>query len=253
MYAKIIIFHNQKGGTAKSTSTYNIAAAKALEGKTVLMIDLDPQASLTIAAGLEPGEERLEGHSTCDLFDKKKDPLDAVFSIKDIEHLYIVPSDIDLAKTEKELITMVNGENRLKNAVRAFRGHFDYIFIDCPPQLGMLSINAMVAADEVVIPCKTDYLSYRGLKTIIDTLDEIREEDLNPGIRVRGIIGTYFEAKVIDQRQVLSKMETLGFPLLGTIRKSADISRNLVKGLPVLAALPSSKVAREYMAIAGQL
>ena len=81
MYAKCIVFLNQKGGVAKSTSTYNIAAAKAQEGKTVLMIDLDPQASLTIAAGLEPGEERLEGHSTCNLFDKTKDLLDSVFKV----------------------------------------------------------------------------------------------------------------------------------------------------------------------------
>ena len=101
MEAKCIIFLNQKGGVAKTTSTYNIATAKAKEGKTVLMIDLDPQCSLTIAAGIEPGEARLEGHSTCDLLNPKIDPLDAVFGVRGIEGLYIVPSDIELANHVK--------------------------------------------------------------------------------------------------------------------------------------------------------
>lgn len=253
MYAKCIVFLNQKGGVAKSTSTYNIAAAKAQEGKTVLMIDLDPQASLTIAAGLEPGEERLEGHSTCNLFDKTKDPLDSVFKVNEIEGLYLVPSDIDLARTERELISVLSGETKLSKAIRAFRGYFDYIFIDCPPQLGLLSLNAMVAADEAVIPCKMDYLSYRGLKTMIEMIDEVKEADLNPNLRIKGIIGTFYEANVVTQRQVFSKIQRLGFPILGTVRKSADISRNVVKGLPVLVALPVSKTAKEYQTIANQL
>ena len=253
MEAKCIIFLNQKGGVAKTTSTYNIAAAKAKEGKTVLMIDLDPQASLTIAAGIEPGEARLEGHNTCDLLTPKVDPLDAVFSVKGIDNLYIVPSDIELANMEKKLIIQMNGEVKLRNAIKKMREHFDYIFIDCPPQLGQLSINALVAADEVVIPCKTDYLSYRGLKALIETIDEVREEQMNPDIVIDGIIATFFESNVKDHKTVLGLIQQLGIPVIGTIRKSTDITRNLVKGLPVLVALPESNVAKEYTTVASLL
>lgn len=253
MEAKCIIFLNQKGGVAKTTSTYNIAAAKAKEGKTVLMVDLDPQCSLTIAAGIEPGEARLEGHSTCDLLNPKIDPLDAVFGVRGIEGLYIVPSDIELAMMEKKLIIQMNSEIKLRAAIRKLREHFDYIFIDCPPQLGQLSINALVAADEVVIPCKTDYLSYRGLKALIETIEEVREEQINPDIVIVGIIATFLEARVKDQQAVLKLMQEQRIPVIGTVRKSADVSRNLVKGMPVMIALPGSDVAQEYITIANKL
>lgn len=253
MGAKCIIFLNQKGGVAKTTSTYNIAAAKAKEGKTVLMIDLDPQASLTIAAGIEPGEARLEGHNTCDLLTPKVDPLDAVFSVSGIDNLYIVPSDIELANMEKKLIIQMNGEVKLRNAIKKMREHFDYIFIDCPPQLGQLSINALVAADEVVIPCKTDYLSYRGLKALRETIEEVIEEQMNPDLVIDGIIATFYEAHVKDQQAVMNLIEQLGIPVIGTVRKSADIARNVVKGLPALVAIPSSNVAQEYSSIASNL
>ncbi len=251
---KKIALINQKGGVAKTTTTYNLAAVKALEGKRVLMIDLDPQASLTIACGIEPGEERLEGHSTIDLFDAKKDPVDAVFSVtaSKLENLYIVPSDIDLAETESKLIIKMNSEVKLKKAVDKLEEYFDYIFIDCPPQLGQLTINALVASDMVIIPCKVDYLAYRGLRALLDTIGQIREEDMNPGLEVKGIIGTFYEGRVKDQQDIL-KMISEKAPLLGTVRKSADISRNVVSGLPVVLALPGSSTAVEYKTIAGEV
>lgn len=251
---KCIILLNQKGGVAKSTSTYNLAAAKAAEGATVLMIDLDPQASLTIMAGIEPGEERLEGHSTCNLFDTKKDPYDAIFKVSasELNNLYIIPSDIDLAETERDLILRMHSEVKLLKAIRKLKADFDYIFIDCPPQLGQLSINALVAADEIIIPCKTDYISYRGLRALLDTIEQIKDEDLNENIIIKGIIGTFYEDRVTDQRTILQMMKEKA-PILGTIRKSADISRNVVKGLPVVLAMPDSKVSKEYITIAKTL
>lgn len=251
---KCIILLNQKGGVAKSTSTYNLAAAKALSGKSVLMIDLDPQASLTIMAGIEPGEDRLEGHSTCDLFEPKRDPYDAIFKVEasGLDNLYIIPSDIDLAEKEKDLILRMHSEVKLQKAVRKMAEDFDYIFIDCPPQLGQLSINALVAADEVIIPCKTDYVSYRGLRALLDTVAQIREEDLNEHLVVKGIIGTFYEERVTDQRTILDMISEKA-PVIGTVRKSADISRNVVNGLPVVLAMKTSKTAEEYINIADQL
>lgn len=251
---KCIILLNQKGGVAKSTSTYNLAAAKALSGKSVLMIDLDPQASLTIMAGIEPGEDRLEGHSTCDLFEPKRNPYDAIFKVEasGLDNLYIIPSDIDLAEKEKDLILRMHSEVKLQKAVRKMAEDFDYIFIDCPPQLGQLSINALVAADEVIIPCKTDYVSYRGLRALLDTVAQIREEDLNEHLVVKGIIGTFYEERVTDQRTILDMISEKA-PVIGTVRKSADISRNVVNGLPVVLAMKTSKTAEEYINIADQL
>lgn len=248
---KRIILINQKGGVAKTTSTYNLAAAKAAAGKTVLMIDLDPQASLTIMCGSEPGEERFAGHSTCDLFQPKTDPFEAVFHVtaSKLDNLFLVPSNIDLAETERDLILRIHSEVRLKKAIEKFSGEFDYIFIDCPPQLGQLTINALVAADEVLIPCKTDYISYRGLRALLDTVEQVKEEELNESIQINGIIGTFYEERVNDQRAALEMMAQKA-PIIGTVRKSADVPRHTLEGRPVVLAMSESKCAEEYRRIA---
>lgn len=252
--SKCISIINQKGGVGKTTSVYNLAAAKAKQNpdKKILMIDLDPQASLTISTDIEPAEKRLEGHSTCDLFDGK-DPLDAVFSVKasQLDNLYIVPSDITLAETEIKLITKIYGaENVLKKAIDKLRPYFDYILIDCPPQLGRLTINALVACDSVIIPCPADYLPYRGMKALINTINELQE--INPALHIDGIIVTMYEANVKDQQALYDMLASLA-PILGTVRKSTDIKRNVVHGLPVTLALPASKTAQEYTSIANKI
>ena len=252
---KCISLINQKGGVAKTTSTYNLAAAKAMErpdGK-VLMIDLDPQASLTIAAGIEPNEERLEGHSTCDLFESQMDPLDAIFSVQasGLDNLYIIPSDITLAETEIKLITKMYGaESVLKKAIKKLEAYFDYIFIDCPPQLGRLTINALVASTDVIIPCPADYLPYRGLQALLNTINEIKE--VNSDLRIDGIIVTMYEAHIKDQQSVYDMLAEKG-DILGTVRKSTDVKRNTVSGVPVVLAMPSAKTAVEYKKIAQKI
>lgn len=248
---KTIAIINQKGGVAKTTSTYNLAAAKATEGATVLMIDLDPQSSLTIMCGCEPGEERFEGHSTRDLFQPKSDPFDAVFAVpaSGLDNIYIVPADIDLAEAERDLILRLHSEVRLRKAIDKLDGEFDYIFIDCPPQLGQLTINALVAADEVLIPCKTDYISYRGLRALLETVEQIKEEELNESLQLAGVIGTFFEERVNDQKAALEMMAQKA-TIIGTVRKSADVPRHTLEGLPVVLAMPESKCAEEYRRIA---
>lgn len=251
---KCISIINQKGGVGKTTSTYNLASAKAQANpeKKILMIDLDPQASLTIATGIEPMEDRLEGHSTCDLFNSSLDPLDAVFSVnKNVPNLYIVPSDITLAETEIKLITKVFGaEGMLKKAVQKLSAYFDYIFIDCPPQLGRLTINALIASTDVIIPCQAEYLPYRGLKALLNTINEIKE--VNTTLKLNGIIVTMYEAQIKDQQSVC-KMISEKAQILGTVRKSTDVRRNTVAGLPVVMALPTSKTALEYKMLAEKI
>lgn len=252
---KTIAIANQKGGVAKTTTTYNLAAAKAVTGKRVLMIDLDPQASLTISCGLTPGAEEFNGHSTCDLFDVKSDPAACAFTVdaSGLENLYIIPSDIDLAVTETKLVIGRNSDVQLRKAVKKLEEYFDYCFIDCPPQLGTLLINALVAADEVIIPVKTDYLAYRGLQALLDTIESIQSGDgdrsLNPDLVLDGVIATMFEKNVNDHKDVLELIQDK-VNILGVVRKAAVVNKTIIDGKPVVISAKGTDVSKEYIEIA---
>lgn len=246
---KIIALANQKGGVAKTTSTYNLACVKALDGNRVLMVDLDPQASLTISCGIEPGEQE---YCTSNLFDSKSDPVDCVYSVRHsgLENLYIIPSDIDLAETETFLFAKMNRERQLKKALGKLEHYFDYVFIDCPPQLGLLLTNALVAAHEVIVPVKTDYLSYRGLRALLNTIESIQsDEDLNSELELLGIIPTMYERNVKDQRDVLALLEDKA-NVLGIIKKAADAYRSVVDGVPVVLSNKRCDISKAYIKIA---
>lgn len=249
---RIIALANQKGGVAKTTSTYNLACIKAMQGNKVLMVDLDPQASLTISCGIEPGEKQ---YSTSHLFDSKTDPVDCVYSVKSSkqDNLYIIPSDIDLAETETFLFAKTNREKQLKKSLVKLEEYFDYIFIDCPPQLGLLSMNALVAANEVIIPVKTDYLSYRGLRALVTTIETVQsDEDLNSELKLDGIIATMYEKNVKDQRDILVLLE-LKANLLGIIKKGVDSYKSIIDGVPAVIGNPKSDIAQSYIEIANKI
>lgn len=249
---KIIALANQKGGVAKTTSTYNLATCKALEGYRVLMLDLDPQSSLTISSGIEPGTTEF---NTCHLFDRKIDPIDCAYKVKSMEklNLYIIPSDIDLAEIEIQIISRPTREKILKKALQSFEEYFDYIFIDCPPQLSILTTNALVAANEVIIPCKTEYLSYRGLRALLKTISDIsNDEDLNPSLKLRGIIATLFEVIINDQKDVLELLQEKA-EILGIIKKSVDAYRTVINGLPVVISNENSDVSKAYLEISKKI
>ena len=163
---KVIAIANQKGGVAKTTTTHNLGAALAAEGKNVLLIDLDSQASLTISVGMEP----LEVPKTIvDVLKKDGAPIhECVQKIND--RLHIVTSIIDLAPMEMEMLSRASREKILDRALKPIKDGYDYILIDCPPQLSILTINALSCADGVLIPVKTDYLAYRGLTQLQDSI-----------------------------------------------------------------------------------
>ena len=252
---RVIAIANQKGGVAKTTTTYNLAAAKAILGKRVLMIDLDPQASLTISCGLNPDSSDLEKYNISKILENKIEPIECVFSVEssEMDNLFIIPSNIDLAVTETHLIGRRYSESQLRKAVSKLKEYFDYVFIDCPPQLGILLINALVAADGVIIPVKTEYLAYRGLKALMETISDIQsgngEQSLNPDLKLMGIIATMFKVNTNDNQDVLSLLHDKA-PILGIIRDSADVNKGNVDGKPVVLAKKNTRAAKEYVNIA---
>lgn len=247
---EIVAFANQKGGVGKTTTTYNIAAAKAIDGKKVLMVDLDPQASLTILCGIMPGQEKF---SVCDLMDLNTDPYECGYEVtaSSLENLYIIPSDIVLAEVEQILSGKYEREKILKKQLRKFEGDFDYIFIDCPPQLGILTQNALEASDQVVIPTKAEYLSYRGVRSIKRTITNTQGGG-NPNLELTGFVITMYEKVINDQRDLVPQFEKEA-PILGLVKKSADTYRSVLEGKPVVISNKKSDVATAYIDIARKI
>ena len=241
---KVIAIANQKGGVAKTTTTHNLGAALAAEGKNVLLIDLDSQASLTISVGMEP----LEVPKTIvDVLKKDGAPIhECVQKIND--RLHIVTSIIDLAPMEMEMLSRASREKILDRALKPIKDGYDYILIDCPPQLSILTINALSCADGVLIPVKTDYLAYRGLTQLQDSIREIQEL-INPELKVLGVIATLYDARVSDDKDILALLKE-EYNLVGVVKRLAVAKKGIYDGLAVVEQAPSSEIAKEYTAIA---
>ena len=244
---KVIAIANQKGGVAKTTTTHNLGVALAAKGKRVLLIDLDSQASLTISVGLEPLEVK---RTIVDVLRKDGVPVgECIERISD--RLHIVTSIIDLAPMEMELLSRASREKILDRALRPVRGEYDFILVDCPPQLSILTINALSCADGVIIPVKTDYLAYRGLTQLQDSIQEIQEL-INPELRVLGVIATLYEKRVADDNEILAALKK-EYNLLGVIKRLAVAKKGIYDGLAVVEQTPGSEISIEYNKIADMI
>jgi chromosome partitioning protein len=245
--ARVIAFANQKGGVAKTTSTLNLAVAFKEEGLRVLGIDLDPQGNLTMSQGLNPDDI---DRSMYDVLVHRL-PIEEVIHQREVD---LAVSSIDLAGAELALASMIGRERALEKAIVSVRERYDYILIDTPPSLGLLTINAFVAADGVIVPVQTEYLSLRGLVQLENTLAMVRE-NLNPKVEVEGILPTMYDRRLLHSREAVDILvENFGELVYNTkIRKTVRYAEAPVKGQSVLAYDPTGEAAMLYRDLAKEV
>ena len=246
-HPQVIAFANQKGGVAKTTTTLNLGVAFAETGLRVLCIDLDPQGNLTMSQGLNP--DTIE-RSMFDVLVHRL-PIEEVIAPREVD---LAVASIDLAGAEIALSSQIGRERALQKAIEPIRALYDYILIDTPPSLGLLTINAFVAATGVIVPVQTEYLSLRGLVQLENTLQMVRE-NLNPQVAILGIVPTMFDKRMTHSREADEILRESFGPLVYNtrIRKTVRYAEAPVKGVSVLAYEPGGEAAQMYRDLAKEV
>lgn len=247
---KVIAIANQKGGVGKTTTAVNLAACLALKGRKVLMLDADPQGNATSGLGFDKRDIKKCIYDTLINDVMMKD----VLLHSDYENLDVIPATIQLAGAEIELVSLMNREGRLKNALERVKHDYDYVLIDCPPSLGLLTINALTAANSVLVPIQCEFYALEGVSQLMNTI-KLVQRNLNPALKLEGVLMTMF-----DQRTNLSS------DVVGEVRKyfntkmyNTIIPRNVrlseapSHGQPVIVYDPKSKGAQVYMELAAEV
>ena len=246
-HAEVIAFANQKGGVAKTTTTLNLAVAFAETGHRVLCIDMDPQGNLTMSQGIDPDkvEKSLYDVLVNDM------PISEVIQHREID---IAVASIDLAGAEIAMSTKIGRERSLEKALKEVAGDYDFVCIDTPPSLGLLTINALTAATKVIVPVQCEYLSMRGLVQLQNTLKMI-QENLNPDVRIEGILPTMLDARTVHAKEAVEILEENFGDLVfkSRIRKAIKFAEAPVKGASVLKYDPESNAASYYRALAKEV
>ncbi len=244
---RVIVFANQKGGVAKTTTTLNLAVAFKERGFRELVIDLDPQGNLTMSQGMNP--DSIE-RSMFDVLVHRL-PISEIIHPAEID---VAVSSIDLAGAELALSSMIGRERALEKSLLEVRDRYDFIMIDTPPSLGLLTINAFVAATGVIVPVQCEYLSLRGLVQLENTLAMVRE-NLNPDVKIEGILPTMFDRRTLHSREAVEILEeNFGELVFKTrIRKTVRYAEAPVKGSSVLKYDPSGTAAEAYRELAKEV
>ncbi|MBD3609399.1 MAG: ParA family protein [Gammaproteobacteria bacterium] len=248
--AKILAITNQKGGVGKTTTSINLAASLVATKRRVLLVDLDPQGNATMGSGVSKNEldriafDVLTGESSID--DVRITTMNGGYDL--------VPANADLTAAEVLLLQMDNKEVRLKSALQQIQDQYDYILIDCPPALNMLTVNALAAADAVMIPMQCEYYALEGLTALLDTINKIRAS-INPNLQIEGLLRTMFDPRnklASDVSQQLT--DHFGGKVYRTvIPRNVRLAEAPSHGMPVLAYDKSSKGAQCYLALAGEM
>lgn len=250
-HATVMAMCNQKGGVGKTTSTINLGAALVETGRKVLLLDFDPQGSLSVGLGLNP--HTLEDSIYNVLLNRHVDPLEVIRPTV-IDGLDILPSNIDLSAAEVQLVSEVAREQILKRILDRLRSSYDVILIDCAPSLGLLTINALTAADKVIIPLECEFFALRGVALLTDTITKVQDR-LNPDLELLGILGTMFDARTLHSREVLERVgQAFGEVVFHTvIRRTVKFPETTVAGEPITTYASSSPGAAAYRTLAQEV
>ena len=240
----IISFSNQKGGVGKTTTCVNMAYSLAGLGKKVLIIDIDPQGNATTGLGINKGAIKT---SVYQVLTEDVPVKDAVIKTA-FENLYLLPASIDLAGAEVELVYLKNREKRLFNALKSTKKDYDYIMIDCPPSLGLLTINALTASDSLIIPIQCEYFALEGLSQLMNTIKLVIKH-LNPSLKIEGVSLTMYDGRAIVSRQIAEEIRKFfGKKVFNTIiPRNIRVSEAPSHGLPVYEHDKKCAGAKAYM------
>lgn len=253
--ARVVAVANQKGGVGKTTSVLALGAAAVGLGQRVLMIDLDPQASLTSASGIEPDELKFTIYTAINHYLKHQEAPEGLHGgVLEVQPgLFLLPANIDLSVAELELQNAVRREYILQELLEPLQRAYDLVLIDCPPSLSLLTINALTCADECIIPVAPEYLAARGLGLLLNSIERVRKSKLNPRIRVSGVILTMTNSRTNHSREVIASIrEHLDghVPVLGEVKRSIKVAEASAAGMSLSAYAPNSETSASYHRIA---